>query len=159
MIYKLSLVLNTVCCILFILIELFMLAFAPASLPAESAMVFHLISFVGLISLIFNIICFKLLKFNKEKIPVASNFIRLSNVFFSLTIISAFFFLLMGVAVSVAIQEAFTGNQIKMTVFFILFIVIFLACGVSSIFNVILLRKLLKKNRQIIFEEIQNIGN
>ena len=136
-----------------------MLGFAPASFPVESAMVFHFIAFVGLISLVFDIICFKLLKLNKEKILVTRNFLGLSNVFFVLTIISAFFFFLMAVAVSVAMQDQDPSNTFKMIVGFILFIIIFIICGTSSIFNLILLRKSLKRNKQIVFEEIQSIGN
>ena len=158
MLFRSGLITNTVLCIFFILLELFLLMFAPEKFPDEARMVFMILAVISFISLCFDFICFKLLKANKEHAEVSGNLIITGNIFFVFMIMTGLTFFLMAIAVISVILETGNVSMLRLLIFYILFILIFLICGISIILNLIYFRRLIKINRQTINAYINDIG-
>ncbi len=158
MIFRLSLILNAALCILFILCGLFILLIVPQSLPTESIVIFLINSLISFLSLVFCLVCYKLIKLNRDKIPFSRQLKNTGNTFFAFTILAALVFLFMASAVIVAMQDSEFQESKNLQVAFVLFVIFFLICGITSIVNLIHYRKLLRKNKVAINDQILDIG-
>jgi hypothetical protein len=157
MLYRISIILNSVLYFLFIFLALFALIverdFSNLSLTIVSA-----IFLSAGISLWFNFSCSKVNKMNKERAPVSDSLRITGRVLFTLNILNvlAILFLIIAAIVDLYSKPVFDGERISPFMIFVLLVIFVVA--LSAVVNLIFYTKAFRKNKVLVYESINEIG-
>lgn len=157
MLYRVSLIVNTVLCI-----ALLMLAFYALTIEKDfSDLSLSIVLIIFLMCGVFlwqHMLCRNLATYNKEHIPVPKNFKTTGKIVFILTVLDVLAVLLFTiVAIAEAVSAGSRGSELKVAPLLFSFILFFLL-GASGIVNLIGYQKALKKNEASVNDLINKIG-
>lgn len=155
--YKISLAVNTVVSLIFILV----VALALLNTGQEDAVAIvmvTLISFSCIICLLFNYACYSLLKINKENKAVPEWIISYKKTILVLTIIALVIISFVFVAAAVTFFSNYTVFPSRQRPFYIVYLFFIFTLVVSGIENIICFLKSLKQNKLIVNSVINTIG-
>ena len=133
--YKISLAASTgICCLFILLVVLSSLNMQQANAPA--IIITIAISGSCLVILLFNLLCYQLLKANKDNRQVSGQVIKYRKSILVLTIIALAVIAFMLIAATVAFVSdvtEFSKSQRPFFIFFLLLILAIVACGIQNI--------------------------
>jgi uncharacterized membrane protein len=128
--------------------------------PANSASVFILlfILFGYGIFLFFDFVCYRILKLNKEKLPLPGWIKNYRKLIFILSILAMLSVLFMTIAAIYAFLEDINSFPERQQPFYIAFLLLLVLSSVTYIFNAVGYFKSIKENKNILSEYINEIG-
>ncbi len=155
--YKISLGINTAISLLYILL-LVVASFNVEKI--EAGVVFIIVFIFGacVICLLFNYVCYRLLKSNKENITAPDWMKKFRIIFLVFTIIALLVITVMFIAAALSFFTDYDEFPKKQQPFYILFLLFMLALIVSGIENIVYYFKALKQNKAIVNSVINTIG-
>ena len=131
------------------------------SKPANSASVFILlfILFGYGIFLFFDFVCYRILKLNKEKLPLTGWIKNYGKLIFVLSILALLSVLFMTIAAAYAFLADTNSFSERQQPYYITFLLLLALSSVTYIFNAVGYFKSVKENQHILSEYINDIGS
>ena len=158
MMYRISIFTNAALGLLFIF-----LGFVGVlnSRSADSATIFILliILFGFGIFLLFDLVCYRILKLNKERSPLTGWIESYRKIIFVLSILALLSVLFITIAAAYAFLEGISSFPKRQKPFYIAFLLLLVLSSVTYIFNAVGYFKSVKENRHILSEYINDIGS
>jgi drug/metabolite transporter (DMT)-like permease len=158
MFYNLCRILNIALGLLFITISIFALLTLDDSSP-EGMVVSTVLLFINLILLVFSLICSKIYLHNNQQKLIPKKLILSGKVLFALNLLCALGVFVCAIAAVSSVTIATYKSMQKQLPFYILFILLLILSGVTSVVNLFFFVKALQKNKIIIGHFINNIGS
>lgn len=158
MIYRISLITNVSLSLVFIILGVIG-TFFSGPIEMASVLIMILLLFAYGIFLIFNLVCYRTLAFNKERLPISGWIKDYRKTIFVMSILALACVLFMTVAAAYAFfsfMEEFPGNQRP---FFIAFLALLLVSAATYIMNAVGYTRSVKENQQILNASIDEIGS
>jgi hypothetical protein len=158
MIYRISIFTNAALGLLFIFLGI-VGVLGIGSVDSASLFVLLFIIFGYGIFLLFDLVCFRILILNKEKLPVTGWIKNYRKIIFALSILALLCILFMIIAAAVAFFIDMRQFPERQWPFYIAFLLLLLLSSVTYIFNAIGYFKSIKENKQLLNEYINDIGS
>ena len=156
--YRISLVVNTLLSLLFIFISLYAVViendFSTTSLSIAGTLFI-----MSTIFLWFDIICFKVNKVNKELSFISKRLKNTGNVIFVFTLLTVLAVIFFTVLAFIEFPDSDTSSSKFRVIIFAITLFIFLLTAVTGVMNLIFFRKALRKNKAVVNQFINDIGN
>ncbi len=158
MIYRISIFTNAALSLLFIFLG-FVGVLNSQSANSASLLILLIILFGYGIFLLFDIVCFRILNLNKEKLPVTGWIKNYGKIIFMLSILALVCVLFMNIAAAYAFFVDSNTFPVRQKPFYIAFLLLLVLSAVSYILNAIGYFKSVTENKHILSEYINDIGS
>ena len=157
MFYKLTQGINISLSCLFLVIGIG----ASITLNRFSAEVFIGISFIIVytIFLLFSFNCYKINKYNKEKILIPKQLRNTGKVLFVFILLSSLYIFFWSIAAFAAFKNFVSLSNLRQWPFYLVFLLLLTLSAVTGIFSLILFSRSLRNNKSLVNEFINNIGH
>lgn len=156
--YRISLYTNSVLSVLFILLAIISTLNIKAIEPA-TLFVLLFIFFAFGIFLLFDLLCFRILALNREKLPCTGRVKNYSKIIFVLAVLALLSMLIIAIAAAYALFTDTDEFPIQQRPFFILFLFLLLLSAVTFVFNAVAYFRSIKENKDIMSACINEIGS
>ena len=157
MFYKISLITNIALSGFFILCGLFALV-SDKEIDTASVLSFSVLFVMYFLFLWFDLICYKVNKYNAEKNTLSSSLKTAGKVSFVMTIITVIFLIICILGASLAFANASTTSNLKQLPYLILCMILFLLSGATAVINMVHYKKAVKQNNNLVNAFINDIG-
>ena len=158
MIYRISIFTNAALGMLFIMLGIIGVMNSPSPNSASLFILLFLLFGYG-IFLFFDFVCYRILKLNKEKLPLPDWIKNYRRLIFILSILALLTVLFMTVAATYAFFEDANSFPERQKPFYIAFLLLLILSSVTYIFNAVGYFKSVKENQHILREYINDIGS
>lgn len=157
MIYRISIFTNAALSLLFIFLG-FVGILNSESANSASLFVLLFILFGYGMFLIFDLVCFRILNLNKEKLPVTGWIKTYGKIIFVLSILALVCVLFMTIAAAYAFLADSNTFPERQKPFYMAFLLLLVLSAVTHLYNVAGYFRSVKENKKIMIEYIDNIG-
>jgi len=159
MIFRISIFLNAVLCLVFISLGLITIFNTTGPIKSASVFVFVFLFFAFGVFLFFDHICYRTLSLNKEKSTLSGGMKNYGIVIFSLGIVALLIVLFISIAVAYVIFAEAVSFPKRQWPFYFLFLLSLILTAVSFILNAVGYFRSLKENKNILHDYINDIGS
>ena len=156
--YRISLVVNTILSLLFIFIS-FYAVLIEQNLSVTSLSIAGTLLMLSTIYLWFNLICYKLNKANKEGIFISKRLKITGKVLFVFTLLSNLTVTFFMISAFIEMPDSETSSSKFRMIIFAFTLCLFLLIIISGVMNLIFFSKALRKNKTVVNQFINEIGN
>lgn len=157
MIYRVSLIINAILSLLFILLVTIGTLSVPKVEPT-TIVILGFIFFAYSIFLLFDLVCKRVRTLNREKQHLPGWIKNHGRVIFGFTILALLIVLFMNLASTYAFIKYLNEYSLKQRSFYIVFLFLLMISAVSTIVNVVGYLKAIKENKNILSNYIEDIG-
>lgn len=156
--YRISIFTNAALGLMFIFLGIIGVL-GSESANSDSVFLLLFILFGYGIFLFFDFVCYRILKLNKEKLPLTGWIKKYSKLIFVLSILAWLSVLFMTIAATYAFLADINSFSEKQRPFYIAFLVLLALSSATYIFNAVGYFKSVKENKKILIEYINDIGS
>ncbi len=156
--YRISIFTNAALGLLFIFLG-FVGVLNSKSADSASLFVLLIILFGFGIFLLFDLVCYRILKLNKEKLPLTGWIENYRKIIFVFSILALLCVLFITIAAAYAFLEDISSFPERQRPFYILFLLLLLVSAVTYVLNTVGYFKSVKENKNIMSEYINEIGS
>lgn len=157
--YRITLLVNAILSFAFLALGIVAL-FTATGFPAEAIFILSFIFGTYTCFLLFNFICFRLLKANKDNQPAAAWLKKYGRpLFIFCCVLVAAIFLLSAAGIVSSTDDARKINNRSVTIIQFIMVALFALTGLLMIFNGIAFYKALRQNKMVVNSVINTIGD
>ena len=157
MMYRLSIFINAALGLIFIFLGI-VGTLNNGSANSASVFILLFILFNYGIFLFFDFVCYRIILLNKQKFPLPGWIKKYRKIIFALSILALLSVLFMTIAAAYAFFADIDTFPERQRPFYIAFLLLLVLSAVTYIFNAAAYFKLIKENKNILIESIDEIG-